>query len=68
MEKLFEAVVCLSVFAVGVPLVIILAGWALNVVRVLWLLGDRLEKFICKRIDAELYAQHERLRKEIDGD
>ena len=68
MEKCFEVFSIMTALLVTVPLLIILAGWAINVVHILWVLGEKVEAFIGKKIDAKIYYKHCQLRKEINGD
>lgn len=67
-EKFIDFVLTIAALAVGVPFVLICFCWAVNVVHIMSLIGDKVERFIGEKIDKKLYDKHVRLRKEIDGD
>lgn len=68
MEKFFENVSIIASLLIGVPLVVILFGWAINVVHIFWVIGEKLEQLIGEKIDKKIYDKQKRLRKEINGD
>ena len=53
---------------IGVPLVVILFGLAVNVVHIFRVIGEKLEQLIGEKIDKKIYDKQKRLRKEINGD
>ena len=60
MEKFLEVTSVIVGLAVFVPLVIILAGWAINVVNIFWVIGDKLEQLIGEKIDKHIYGKQKR--------
>ena len=68
MEDLTKTVLIIAELAIGVPLVVILFGWAINVIHIMWVVGEKFEQFIGEKIDKKIYDSQKRLRKEIDGD
>jgi len=54
--------------AIGGSFIMILVVWALNVIHILWVIGEKPEQYIGERIDRKIYHKQKQLREEINGD
>lgn len=68
METWFEGILILFTLAVGVPILLIAIGVAIHIIKICWFIGEKLEQYICEKINKQIYDKQKRLRKEIDGD